>query len=670
MKLQRLFQLFVLTVLLFSIVRNSQFAHASANLIYQALPSVTTSVNPTSVSFGGTAVVSVSLNNVPSEGYKVAEFTCTYDANLLEVSNIADTNLFGMNAVTALSGPQNGKFIFAIAGSNGRKAATSGTAFTFNVKGLYVGSTAIECKARVSKEDNILFSLSSIGTSFSVNGGVPSPEPFTPTTIPPSTCDKAQFIADITVPPGTVMLPGAMFVKTWRLMNVGSCTWNTSYQLIFRSGVYMGPSIPNSFSLPVSVQAGQTIDISINMTAPYWAGSQRGYWMFRNANGALFGIGPSANEPWFVDINVTGPTVTLIAPTLSFTPTITPGALINSPTPFITPSGSTMTPMPGAAFDFFANACSAGWFSGAGQLPCPGTNGDVKGFLLKFNNPILENGSVDLRPGLLTFPQSINAGYIQGIYPAFKVQSGDRFRATIGCESSATDCYVVYRLDYQIGSGSINTFWAFVERYDGLPYNADIDLTALAGQDVKFILTILSAGSPLGDRALWINPIIYRANTAPTPTSSPTTPLTPPTDAPGIITILGKVFASKTVIVSLYGADNSLFISSPAYVNGAFGFTVPAGNYSVKAVADGFLSVRSDVILTSEGTITMPMVTLPAGDIDNNNIIDQFDALTIGINYNSPLPTAADLNNDGVINLLDLELLAVNYHKSGPIIWQ
>ena len=71
-----------------------------------------------------------------------------------------------------------------------------------------------------------------------------------------------------------------------------------------------------------------------------------------------------------------------------------------------------------------------------------------------------------------------------------------------------------------------------------------------------------------------------------------------------------------------------------------------------------------------EGTITMPVVSLAAGDIDNNNVIDQFDALTIGMNYNSPLPTAADLNNDGIINLLDLELLAINYRKSGPIIWQ
>jgi hypothetical protein len=62
-------------------------------------------------------------------------------------------------------------------------------------------------------------------------------------------------------------------------------------------------------------------------------------------------------------------------------------------------------------------------------------------------------------------------------------------------------------------------------------------------------------------------------------------------------------------------------------------------------------------------------VTLPAGDIDGNNVIDQFDAMTIGMSYNGSDPAAADLNNDGVINVLDLELLAANYRLTGPIVW-
>jgi len=51
-------------------------------------------------------------------------------------------------------------------------------------------------------------------------------------------------------------------------------------------------------------------------------------------------------------------------------------------------------------------------------------------------------------------------------------------------------------------------------------------------------------------------------------------------------------------------------------------------------------------------------------------VIDQLDALTIGMNYNTTVPVAADLNNDGIINVLDLELLAQSYRDTGPIVWQ
>jgi hypothetical protein len=66
----------------------------------------------------------------------------------------------------------------------------------------------------------------------------------------------------------------------------------------------------------------------------------------------------------------------------------------------------------------------------------------------------------------------------------------------------------------------------------------------------------------------------------------------------------------------------------------------------------------------------MPTISLPAGDIDGNNVIDQFDAMTIGMSYNTAVPAAADLNSDGIINVLDLEQLASNYRKSGALAWQ
>jgi len=134
--------------------------------------------------------------------------------------------------------------------------------------------------------------------------------------------------------------------------------------------------------------------------------------------------------------------------------------------------------------------------------------------------------------------------------------------------------------------------------------------------------------------------------------------------------INGQVLASKPVTIRLYNADNSLAMSLAANADGTFTFTAPAGAYTITATASGFLSAQGSVTLTNGLVGTMPIVALPAGDIDNNGVIDQFDALTIGMSYNTAIPPAADLNNDGIINVLDLELLARNYRKSGAIAWQ
>jgi hypothetical protein len=134
--------------------------------------------------------------------------------------------------------------------------------------------------------------------------------------------------------------------------------------------------------------------------------------------------------------------------------------------------------------------------------------------------------------------------------------------------------------------------------------------------------------------------------------------------------LTGQVIAGKPVTVSLYDATNTLVTSVAANVNGTFSLTAPAGTYTVRATASGFLSAQGSTTLTSGGTSTMPTITLLAGDLDGNNVIDQLDALTIGMNYNAATPAAADLNNDGVINVLDLELLAQNYRETGPTVWQ
>jgi hypothetical protein len=343
-----------------------------------------------------------------------------------------------------------------------------------------------------------------------------TPVPTTPTTPVPTTpvsgCDKAQFIADVTVPDGTTMNPGATFKKTWRLKNVGTCAWTTGYQLVFVSGEQMGA--PASNALTNEVKPGQTVDLTLNMTAPSAGGTYKGNWKLKNTSGAQFGVGSSGQTAFWVEIKVSGPTAT-------------PG------TPSPTATGPTPTKQAGVGYDFVAEMCTAKWESGAGVLPCPGTDGDAKGFVLKIDNPKLENGTTDTRPGLLTNPQAVTNGYIKGTYPAFRVQQGDRFKTIVNCQYGATACFVTFRIDYLVGNDTtVQRLWTFGEKHEGQYFEYDKDLSFLAGKDVQFILTVTIGTATAGQRALWVAPRIHRASAGgvtPTVTSTPVTPTTSPT---------------------------------------------------------------------------------------------------------------------------------------------
>jgi hypothetical protein len=144
-----------------------------------------------------------------------------------------------------------------------------------------------------------------------------------------------------------------------------------------------------------------------------------------------------------------------------------------------------------------------------------------------------------------------------------------------------------------------------------------------------------------------------------------------PTPSGGNGAITGRVIASKPVTVNVYDANNALVATLQAQPDGSFQLEVPPGNYTVVASAQGYLRAQAGVPDLNAGvTRILGQVTLAAGDIDANNVIDQFDVLTIGMNYNLATPAAADLNNDGMINVLDLEILARNYRKTGPTTWQ
>ena len=106
-----------------------------------------------------------------------------------------------------------------------------------------------------------------------------------PPTNTPSPCNNALYISE-TVPDGTEYEVGESFTKTWRLKNVGTCTWNTNYKLKFGSGEKM--SGPNTQNLTQAVGPNETMDISVALKAPASAGTYKGIWQVVDDGGNTF----------------------------------------------------------------------------------------------------------------------------------------------------------------------------------------------------------------------------------------------------------------------------------------------------------------------------------------------------------------------------------------------
>lgn len=120
---------------------------------------------------------------------------------------------------------------------------------------------------------------------------------------PPESCtDKAIFREDVSIPDNTVVQAGWTFTKTWKLQNIGSCSWGTDYSVVFFDGDQLGA--PETIPITTTIAPGEDVDISISMIAPPESGEYRGEWKLQNPDGFLFGIGPGSDRAFWVHIVV------------------------------------------------------------------------------------------------------------------------------------------------------------------------------------------------------------------------------------------------------------------------------------------------------------------------------------------------------------------------------
>ncbi len=82
------------------------------------------------------------------------------------------------------------------------------------------------------------------------------------------------------------MDPGEEFTKSWRIKNVGTCTWNPNYSFVFYSGDRMSGA--KTTDLDEYVEPGETIDILVDMEAPSDPDTYTGYWKLQDDDGNNF----------------------------------------------------------------------------------------------------------------------------------------------------------------------------------------------------------------------------------------------------------------------------------------------------------------------------------------------------------------------------------------------
>ncbi|GAB4417845.1 MAG: hypothetical protein Kow002_04410 [Anaerolineales bacterium] len=115
---------------------------------------------------------------------------------------------------------------------------------------------------------------------------IPTVISFASPTSPPPCTDGLTFIADLTIPDGTVVQPGEVIQKQWLVKNSGTCNWDARYQLKLINGTAMGAQTEQAL---FPARAGTQATLSIEFTAPSEPGRYGNAWQAVGASGEPFG---------------------------------------------------------------------------------------------------------------------------------------------------------------------------------------------------------------------------------------------------------------------------------------------------------------------------------------------------------------------------------------------
>jgi uncharacterized protein YkwD len=118
---------------------------------------------------------------------------------------------------------------------------------------------------------------------------------------------KTAFLADVTIPDGTIVKPGETFTKVWRIQNAGTCEWRgEAGELVWT--FIGGHPMDGPVRIPIvaPIPPGGEYEIAVELTAPVEAGQYEGRWQVYDSSGNPIGV------PFWVRIKVPGKAASLV----------------------------------------------------------------------------------------------------------------------------------------------------------------------------------------------------------------------------------------------------------------------------------------------------------------------------------------------------------------------
>ena len=94
------------------------------------------------------------------------------------------------------------------------------------------------------------------------------------------------YLEDLSLPDGTLVLPGESLDKRWRVENSGTCNWDESYSIALVAGPDLGAAADQAL---FPARSGSQAEVRILFTAPQEPGTYRSAWQAHDPQGQPFG---------------------------------------------------------------------------------------------------------------------------------------------------------------------------------------------------------------------------------------------------------------------------------------------------------------------------------------------------------------------------------------------